>query len=173
MVGFLASAAGAGGGGAAAVLADLLPDEPLVDEGGPSELRQHQPRHEHHLHMVPNRHPSPPDPNHERRSGRESFDEKLLQIWKRRRERGGKSTSGERARPPSPSRSGTSTGSSRQAIARRRPSRGSRWPAPTRTCQIRHQNLLRGRKTKGRMVSSYNGYSRVIPGLQISETRRE
>jgi hypothetical protein len=38
---------------AGAVLAELLPDELLVDEGGALELRQHQPRHEQQLHRVP------------------------------------------------------------------------------------------------------------------------
>jgi hypothetical protein len=40
------------------VLPDLLPDELLVDEGGAPELRQHQPRHEQQLHLVPYRYPA-------------------------------------------------------------------------------------------------------------------
>jgi hypothetical protein len=38
---------------AGAALAELLPDELLVDEGGALELREHQPRHEQQLHRVP------------------------------------------------------------------------------------------------------------------------
>ena len=37
----------------AAVLAELLPDELVVDEGGALEVRERQPRHEHELHRVP------------------------------------------------------------------------------------------------------------------------
>ena len=40
------------------VLPQLLPDELVVDEGGASELRQHQPRHQQQLRLVPQRYPA-------------------------------------------------------------------------------------------------------------------
>ena len=36
----------------------LLPDELVVDEGGAPELRQHQPRHQQQLRLVPQRYPA-------------------------------------------------------------------------------------------------------------------
>ena len=40
------------------VLPQLLPDELVVDEGGAPELRQHQPRHQQQLRLVPQRYPA-------------------------------------------------------------------------------------------------------------------
>lgn len=53
----LAAADAAGAAGGEAVLPELLPHELVVDERSAPEVREHQPRDEQQLQLVPNRNP--------------------------------------------------------------------------------------------------------------------
>ena len=53
----LARAHAAAGVGGEAVLPELVPDEPVVDEGRSPEVGQRQPRQEQQLQLVPDRYP--------------------------------------------------------------------------------------------------------------------
>ena len=53
----LAHAGAAAGVGGEPVLPELVPDEPVVDEGRSPEVGQRQPRQEQQLQLVPDRYP--------------------------------------------------------------------------------------------------------------------